>query len=259
MKGKLIAGALGYLMGGPIGLLLGVIIGHWFDTSVRLLRPPNVAKQQHIVEKCFELMGAVCKADGHVSKQEINAAEKIMQRLRITGNARLAAVRAFNRGKSDGFDVDAASAELRKLCGGRIMWLRLCLEILLSGAAADGRLDQAERDMLVRIGGGLGIPAAELEQMLALLTGGFGGWSGQAGAPGAQPRRDNLAEAYKVLGITPQASDAEAKKAYRRLMSRHHPDKLAAREMPEAMRQQAEEQVRSIRAAWDSVAAARGL
>lgn len=259
MKGKLIAGALGFLMGGPIGLLLGIIIGHWFDSTVRVLRPPNAGKQQEIVEKCFELMGAVCKADGHVSKQEIDAAEKVMQRLRITGNPRLAAVRAFNRGKSEGFNVDTASAELRKLCGGRILWLRLCLEILLSGAVADGKLDQAERDMLVRIGAGLGIPAAEFEQMLALITGGFGNWSGQAGSASARPSHDNLAEAYKVLGISSDASDAEAKKAYRRLMSRHHPDKLAAREMPEAMRQQAEEQVRRIRAAWDTVAAARGL
>lgn len=262
MKGKLIAGALGFVMGGPVGLLLGLIIGHWFDKSVRLLRPPDVGRQQEIVAKCFELMGAVCKADGHVSQQEIDAAETIMQRLRISGAARQASIAAFNRGKTDGFDVDTAAAELRKLCGGRILWLRLCLEILLSGAAADGRLDSAERELLVRIAGGLGIPAAEFEQMLALLAGGFGASAGasRAGAGWTPPpRQDLLAEAYRVLGISADASDSEAKKAYRRLMSKHHPDKLAAREMPEAMRQQAEEQVRRIRAAWDTIAAARGL
>ena len=259
MNGKLIAGILGLLMGGIVGALIGVIIGHWFDKTVRLIRPPEAGKQQAIVEKCFELMGAVCKADGHVSETEIRAAEQIMARLRIQGDARQATIAGFNRGKAEGFDVDRASAELKQLCGGRILWLRLCLEILLSGAAADGRLDQAERQMLVRIAGGLGIPAAEFEQMLALMSGGFGRQQ-TAGAGGFQaPRGDTLADAYKVLGISPQASDHEAKKAYRRLMSKHHPDKLAAREMPEAMRQQAEEQVRRIRAAWDAIAAARGL
>ncbi len=258
MNGKLIAGILGLLMGGIVGALLGLGIGHWFDKSVRLIRPPNAGKQQAIVEKCFELMGAVCKADGHVSPEEIKAAEQIMARLRISGDARAATIAAFNRGKSDGFDVPTASAELKRLCGGRILWLRLCLEILLSGAAADGKLDAAERSILVEIARGMGIPAAEFEQMLALLSGGFGNY--QAGGGGFHaPRKDNLAEAYKVLGITAQASDGEAKKAYRRLMSKHHPDKLAAREMPEAMRQQAEEQVRRIRAAWDTVAEARGL
>mgnify|MGYP000625060116 CR=1 FL=1 len=255
MKGKLIAGVLGLLMGGWLGALIGVFIGHWFDKSLRIMQAPDRASQQAIIEKCFELMGALCKADGQVSEAEIRTAEAILQRLRVAGDDRQAAIRAFNRGKQPGFDTAAATAELRTLCRGRILWLRLSLEILLSGAAADGKLDPAERALLLDIAAGLGIPTAELEQMLALLSGGFG----SAGASAGAPRRDSLAEAYKVLGISRDASDAEAKKAYRRLMSRHHPDKLAARELPPAMREQAEEQVRRIRAAWDTVAAARGL
>lgn len=261
MKGKIIAGALGFMMGGMLGALLGLIIGHWFDTSVRLIRPPEPGKQQAIVEKCFELMGCVCKADGLVTAQEIQAAENIMQRLRIIGEQRKAAIKAFNRGKADGFDPDAASLQLRELCGGRILWLRLCLEILLSGAVADGHLHDSERELLVRIAHGLGIPAAEFEQMLALITGGFGSYQSADGSsrPSRPYSADRLGDAYKVLGITRSASDAEVKKAYRRLMSKYHPDKLAAKEMPEAMREQAEEQVRLIRSAWDTVAEARGL
>lgn len=256
MRGKLIAGALGFMMGGVFGAFIGIFIGHWFDRSVRMIRPPDADKQQAIVEKCFELMGCVCKADGHVSAVEIQAAEGILQRLRIVGEARQAAIAGFNRGKTPGFDPDQASRELRELCGGRILWLRLCLEILLSGAAADGKLDPAERVLLIKIAGGLGIPVAEFEQMMALITGGFGAYGSTSRAP---TNRDTLAEAYKVLGISSSASDAEAKKAYRRLMSKHHPDKLAAQEMPDAMRQQAEEQVRRIRSAWDAIVAARGL
>lgn len=260
MRGKIIAGALGFLMGGVLGALVGLIIGHWFDTSVRLIRPPEPGKQQAIVEKCFALMGCVCKADGLVSAQEIQAAESIMARLRITGEARQAAIAAFNRGKADNFDHQQATIDLRELCGGRILWLRLCLEILLSGAVADGKLHRAERSLLIQIASGLGIPSAEFEQMLALITGGFGGYrSDQSGTEPAHSAEQQLKDAYKVLGIEASANDAAVKKAYRRLMSKYHPDKLAAKEMPDAMREQAEEQVRLIRAAWDRVSSARGL
>jgi DnaJ like chaperone protein len=76
---------------------------------------------------------------------------------------------------------------------------------------------------------------------------------------GARPAEPPIEDAFRVLGITPEASDREIKTAYRRLMNQHHPDKLRARGMPESMLPVAEEKTREIRAAYERVRAVRGL
>jgi DnaJ like chaperone protein len=78
-----------------------------------------------------------------------------------------------------------------------------------------------------------------------------------AGVKGAPASADALASAYDILGLTPAAADAEVKKAYRRLVSQNHPDKLAARGLPESMREMAEERTREIVGAHDRIMAAR--
>jgi DnaJ like chaperone protein len=78
-------------------------------------------------------------------------------------------------------------------------------------------------------------------------------------AAGAAPPADRLADAYAALGVTPEASPAEIKRAYRKLISQNHPDKLAARGLPESMRAVAEERSREINAAYDLIKDARGM
>ena len=71
------------------------------------------------------------------------------------------------------------------------------------------------------------------------------------------PQRDELADAYKIIGVDASASDAEVKKAYRRLMSEHHPDRLAAKGLPESMRAVAEQKTSEITRAYDLIKQAR--
>jgi DnaJ like chaperone protein len=73
------------------------------------------------------------------------------------------------------------------------------------------------------------------------------------------PPREQLNDAYTALGLTPDASDAELKRAYRRLVSENHPDKLAAKGLPDSMRQVAEERTREINVAYDLIKESRGL
>jgi DnaJ like chaperone protein len=68
-----------------------------------------------------------------------------------------------------------------------------------------------------------------------------------------------LADAYGVIGVSPEASDADVKKAWRKLMSQHHPDKLIAKGLPEDMVQLAKEKTQEIQAAYDRIKAARGM
>lgn len=276
MVGKIVGGFLGLMSGGFLGALLGLWIGHWFDRAFLGSSPgggifggTNRNDQREILTLCFELLGCVCKADGQVTRAEIDSAEALMTRLRVQADQRQDLVKAFNRGKANGFDVDACARRLRELCKGRVLWTRLALEIVLTGALADGRIDDAEREVLARIAGALGFRSADFEALLRLMTGtaghGFGGFGGQQGSSHSAggfrppPTQDRLGDAYKALGVSKDTSDADVRKAYRRLMSQHHPDKLAAQDMPDALRAQAEERVRQIRDAWDIIKEARGI
>ena len=89
-------------------------------------------------------------------------------------------------------------------------------------------------------------------------------WSANAGAgaaagPRPAPSKDRLDDAYTSLGLTPDVRDAEVKRAYRRLVSENHPDKLAAKGLPESMRQIAEERTREINVAYDLIKESRRL
>ena len=79
------------------------------------------------------------------------------------------------------------------------------------------------------------------------------------GSKAGVSQEDQISQAYDVLGVTEEASDAEVKKAYRRQMSQNHPDKLAAKGMPDSMREMAEQKTREIGAAYERICEARGM
>ncbi|MBS1147707.1 MAG: hypothetical protein H6R08_1883, partial [Proteobacteria bacterium] len=68
-----------------------------------------------------------------------------------------------------------------------------------------------------------------------------------------------IAAAYRTLEVDPSVTDAELTKAYRRLMSRHHPDKLQANGLPESMLEHAKQRTQAIREAYELLRGQRGL
>jgi len=128
------------------------------------------------------------------------------------------------------------------------------VQIQLQTALWGGSLNPAGREVLARICAALGVSAYEVVQMEALLR-----MQQAARRPEARPTVDRVAEAYEVLGVSRNASDAEVTKAYRRLMNQNHPDKLVARGLPESMMKVAEEKTRQIRAAYELLREARGM
>ena len=112
--------------------------------------------------------------------------------------------------------------------------------------------------MLLRVALRLGMDEQELEQFEALLQAGGQGQN-TGGRPSFQSSGHQLNAAYLAIGVSADADDAEVKRAYRRLISENHPDKLAARGLPESMRAVAEERSREINKAYDLIKEARGM
>lgn len=235
---------VGLALGGVGGLLVGAAVGYAAGVGLsRLLRQSVALVQTQLLDATFAAMGALCKADSQVTRDEIRAAEAIFDRMHLSGPQREAAKSAFNRGKAPDFDLDGEMARLAQICRGRMVLLNMFLQVQLLAIAADGRIHPAEHEMLLRMARRLGVPERELMRLEALLRAASTG--GAAVPPAAR-----LDDAYEALGVSPTDTDAQIKRAYRRLMSENHPDKLAGKGLPESMREIAEERTREITAAY---------
>ncbi len=245
-----IGALLGFLVGGPLGLLIGGGLGYWLARRLRKSMLGKLAGiQAQFLASTFAVMGCLCKADGRVSEDELEASRQLWDRLRLDEQQRAKARADFTRGKAADFDLDAELAKVRRIVGAQPALRQVFLQVQLTAVAADGQLDPAEHEMLMRVMRGLGCSEAEIARIEAMLNG--------AGAGAAAESGPSLEEAYQVLGVSSEASDAEIKKAYRRLMSENHPDKLAAKGMPESMREVAKERTSEIGNAYERIRKAR--
>ena len=251
-----IGALIGALAGGWVGFFIGGFVGHWtgFALGRYVLNNLKVAQSQ-LFDATFAVMGALCKADKVVTRDEINAVEQIFNMLNLQGEQRREAKASFNRGKQPDFDLDETVDRFAAITRGRGPLLQLFLQLQVMAISADGRIDTAEHDMLVRVARRLGLSEADVSQLEALLRTS----THRQSAPGGRPPQDRLADAYAALGVTPDASPDEIKRAYRKLISENHPDKLAARGLPESMRPVAEERSRELNAAYDLLKEARGI
>lgn len=264
--GKVLGGAFGFMAGGPLGALLGAALGHQLDKGMTALNAGLLGNdddhertQVAFFTATFSIMGHIAKADGKVSKAEIAFAEAVMRQMDLNPEQRKLAINLFNEGKREGFDLDAVVEQFRQECHRRRTLMQMFLEIQLQAAMADGTLDAVEEQLLLHIFSKLGFSRAMFERLVAMVRAAehFSSHGGQRQAP--PPTATSLSQAYQVLGVEKSASDAEIKRAYRRLMNQHHPDKLVAKGLPEEMVKMANEKVHEIRAAYDQIKASRGM
>jgi DnaJ like chaperone protein len=260
--GKVVGGAIGLLAFGPFGAALGVLLGHQFDEHAQrkladaAAGPDDVSVGERFFRTAFEVMGHVAKADGRVSEREIESARAVMSELRLDAAQVQAAISHFTAGKLPSFSLDAALDTLRRACAGRPDLLRIFVEIEMRAALAGNDLAGPSRRVLQKIGSALGVSALELAHIEAVLRIRRGQFSRNAAEAA---RADRLEEAYRVLGVTATVSEEEVSKAYRRQLSRHHPDKLKANGLPESMLEHAKQRTQQIIEAYDLVRERRGF
>ncbi len=265
--GKVIGLALGILSGaGFWGIVLGLIIGHMFD-KVRSVKgqgyfATNQARQTLFFSTTFQVMGHLTKSKGRVTEADIQIASLFMDRMQLHGNARTAAQRAFREGKQSDYPLRNKLRELRSACFGRFDLIRMFLEIQIQAAFADGSLHPNERQVLYVIAEELGISRVQFDQFLRMMQGGQqfgGGGSSHGGAYQQAQRGPTLEDACSVLGVKSSDDSTTIKRAYRKLMSEHHPDKLVAKGLPPEMMEMAKQKAQEIQAAYDLIRKEKGF
>jgi DnaJ like chaperone protein len=254
--GKVVGGVLGLVALGPFGALLGVLLGHQLDDAAE--EPPPItptAIGEQFFRITFRVMGYLAKSDGRVSEREIAAARTIMSELRLDAAQERIAIECFTAGKLPGFNLDNDLALLRQACAGRPDLLHFFLEIEVRAALAGNDLEGPVSALLVRVASQLGISRFELAHIEVALR-------IRRDRVAQAPRRDaaqQLSEAYRVLESAPSANDADVIKAYRRQLSRHHPDKLKANGLPDSMIEHAKQRTQQIIEAYELIRVQRRL
>lgn len=285
--GKIIGAILGFVIGrGLLGALVGLVVGHQFDVLARRNAGGGLARRRApgavapdgqgqagdpaelrraFFEATFQVMGHVAKSDGRVTEQEIDAARAAMGRFALSEADRLRAIELFTAGKSEDFPLEGTLERLRWLTGEQPNLRRLFIQIQLEAALHGNGLGDRPRAVFARMCRALGISPfefASLEAMLRMHRGAYAGAGPGQGprssaGPGATAAR--LADAYEVLGVGASASDAEVRRAFRKLMSQNHPDKLVAQGLPESMVAAAHERTQRILEAYELIKNHRGI
>jgi len=245
LVGLWLRGATGFFVGSVVGFLLGTVLRTAARNKLRQV-------QTGFLDSTFAVMGALCKADGVVTREEIQVVEQIFARLNLSPEQKQAAKAAFNQGKAPDFDLDSAVRRFAAAAPQSPLLYHMFLRLQLIAIAADGQVHPAEHEMLVRVARGLGLSEHHVLQLEALL---------RAAAHGAASQRvsteQQLADAYAALGVSAAASETEIKRAYRKMIVDNHPDRVAAKGLPESMREIAEERAREINAAYELIKKAR--
>lgn len=243
---------LGFALAHIPGAILGAVLGQLADRRLELHSWPQLRERlggkpamgQH--ELLFTLLGRLAKANGQVQPEHIQQAREEMALLGLGSQAQREAIDAFNRGRDGraslrpylrGLQRKPTGAEGVLRAGWRMIW-------------ADHRDHPVERELLLDWGRWMGWPAQRV----------------QALSDDYEPRRRSLARpderfemALSLLGVAPTAQADEVKRAYRRLLSKHHPDKLEGAGASTRQVEAATERTRQLHDAYELVRSRLGF
>jgi DnaJ like chaperone protein len=253
---SVLGGALGYMIGGPLGAMLGVAFAGNLSKGKSNFRGSasdyRLGDQQRVqaafFSSVFSVMGYIAKVDGKVSKSEILLAQQVMQHMQLSEDMQKAAKELFNQGKQKDFNLDEVLEQFRTESHRRTHLVRMFLEIQIQATYADGVFDDKEYDALKYIAQKLRFPIHELERLIQ-----------QFSVASGKSSKLTIDDAYVILGADKSLTDKELKRAYRRLLAQHHPDKLVAKGLPDEMIKLANDKTQEIISAYELIKKHRGM
>ncbi|WP_111980304.1 co-chaperone DjlA [Algibacillus agarilyticus] len=260
--GKIIGFCFGYMFARFPGAILGVIVGHLFDKQYSkafsgvggfsgLLRNKNALKSRALFfYTLFSIMGHIAKSSGRVTKADIELATLLMAKLNLNKELKKEAQAAYTEGKKSDFPITEVVSEFKRFCAGQKEFIRMYLEIQIQAAVINGEIHPKAKQVLNQIAKVLGYTTEELEALIQQCMASAHFSSGEQSNHYQQPTAIQLNNAYQIIGITKDTPEKESKKAYKKLMSQHHPDKLSAQGLPEQALLLAKEKTQEIQAAW---------
>jgi len=246
--GKIVGGAIGFAIGGPLGAVLGATFGHAFDAGGGTYiehRPSGVSASEQaqatFFVAAFSMLAKLVRADGHVSREELESVEKFMlYDLNLDPQSRQAAMNIFNTAGASAQRFEDFAAQFYQSFQHQPQLLDLMIDIMLRVALADGHMSAPE-DRMIR-------SAATIFQM----------GDDRYHSIKSRYMRDTD-RYYSVLGLSATATDDEVKHQYRRRVSEYHPDKIAGKGLPEEFTKFAEDKFREIQEAYEAIKKERGI
>lgn len=256
---------IGLIFGGFGGAVVGFLIGRLLNL---LLSRPRVSKSHFQTEDFIKeellLAAYVAKADNNrLLRSEMTYVQNYL-RQRIGDQNLQGAMLVFreylNRDIQN--DVVKACLELRKYA--TINEKQVILYFLFGFATANGEFLPEEEQAIRYVASQMGLSSTVYEAIKAMFVGySYQGSYGQSqqgnysGGSQSSYRTHNLDDDYKILEISPDATDDEVKKAYRNAAKKHHPDRVS--HLGEDVRKAAEEKFAKVNEAYDRIKKARGM
>ena len=242
--GKLIGGAAGMALGGPIGAILGIAAGHGvdkvrkFDADESNKNFSNDQKEQIFATSVIAISAKLAKADGKISKSEILAFKKIFE---FPAEDEKAISNIFNSAKENIDDYKDIAEQVYKVFKSDRGLLFELLNSLFSIAYADGELHPKERDMLSEIAKVFQISVNEFESLNNIFE--------------AKISKDDTSinRSYKILGLSENASLEQVSNQYRKLIKEYHPDKLQGMGLPKEFIELANQKLSAINKAYTEI------
>ena len=269
--GRVLGTLFGYMFMRFPGAVLGYVVGHFFDLAYAkdlnkssgwaafFSSSPPVQQQTVFFHSLFSTLGHLAKADGRVTAHEIQIATQLMDQMGLRDGARQRAQQAFREGKDADFPVHEVLQTFCESCHNRRDIRQMFLEILIQAALADGRLSSDEYAVLEKVAAGLGFKRRELEFLVAAYEAEVRFRTGQQHKQRASGygEKQAIEDAYRILGVDAGADETTLKRAYRKKMTEHHPDKLMSKGLPQEAMDIAKAKAQSIQAAYERIKAYR--